>query len=604
MINNISFDPLLPWWLMVIVVVGAGFGVWRALPRRWPRILVGLAVAMMAVLLLNPLWIARVSVPLPDKLLLVEDTTLSNTLGSRPAATKANLAAAIAWANDHNLEIWQAPATGQNLNAPDVAGVVVVGDGNDLSGLEASPVPVSVWLSDDPRRPDASLTLMEAPGFGMVGQAPKVILNATAPVGTRLMVFSHGEMQTLTVPEGGHVALTLPALLPGENSFYARLEALPEEEVFSNNAVAWTINGVRERLRVLLVSGQPHPGTRVWRSLLLRDPAVELVHFTILRRPDSLDVARREDMALIPFPVDELFGDKLQHFDIVILDQYTQRGLLPDSYLENIALFHRRGGALLLLTGAEYGGAESLYNSPLAPLLPMIPLGSVLPGAFSLTTTRPHPVTTGLETFAVGEVVPVQAELSLLTAGNNPVLALADAVLPAGRVAQINAGTFWQAARTTSAGAAYRQVLQRLTQWLLRVPGYEADAPHLVTGNNGVTIEGGTLETPSGVGTSTGDAIPGWYAARTTAGNVHSVLAWHWDDMAEIAHLGVNEKAAHGIARRTGGQVLFPNDPANFPVSLRKAQRILGEQRRPLLPFEWVCGAIVGLLVAGWRKSL
>jgi hypothetical protein len=597
MMEKLSFDPLLPWWVILVLAIGAGVGVWKALPSQWPRVLVGIAVAGITALLINPLWTLRVSVPLPDRLLVVEDTTLSNTLGSRPASTKAALAAATAWANEHNLEVWQAPAIAQNLNAPDVAGVVAVGDGNDLKALENSPVPVSVWLSDDPRRPDAFLTLIQAPGFGMVGQAQQVTLHANAPAGTTLTVFSQGEPQTLTVSESGDVTLTLPPLLPGANHFYARLNAIPGEEIFSNNAVAWIINGVRERLRVLLVSGQPHPGTRVWRSLLLRDPAVELVHFTILRRPDSLDVAPREDMALIPFPVDELFGDKLQHFDIVILDQYTQRGLLPDSYLENIAAFHRRGGALLLLTGAEYGDAESLYNSPLAPLLPMTPLGSVLPGTFSLITMKSHPVTTGLETFSVGEVVPTQASLPLLAAGNSPVLALADAPLPAGRVAQINAGTFWQAARTTSAGAAYRQILQRLTQWLLRVPGYEADAPNLMITENGVGIESGHLETP-GVG-----GVPGWYAARNTAGNVHNILAWQWDNTAEIAHLEVNEKAAHAVARRTGGRVLLPGDNPEFPVILRKAERVLGEQHRPLLPFGWTCAVVIGLLVGGWRKA-
>ena len=74
----------------------------------------------------------------------------------------------------------------------------------------------------------------------------------------------------------------------------------------------FAVNGVRDRLKVLLISGEPYPGERTWRNLLKSDPSVELIHFTILRPPNKQDATPINELALIAFPVDELFDIKLQ----------------------------------------------------------------------------------------------------------------------------------------------------------------------------------------------------------------------------------------------------------------------------------------------------
>ena len=114
-----------------------------------------------------------------------------------------------------------------------------------------------------------------------------------------------------------------------------------------NNRAVVEINGVRDRLRVLLISGEPHPGERTWRRLLKADPSVDLVHFTILRPPEKDDLTPLNELALIAFPVRELFVDKIGEFDLIILDRFQNRGLLPLPYLANIASHVRQGGALL-----------------------------------------------------------------------------------------------------------------------------------------------------------------------------------------------------------------------------------------------------------------
>src|SRR5207253_10131075 len=92
-----------------------------------------------------------------------------------------------------------------------------------------------------------------------------------------------------------------------------------------NNRAVVEINGVRDRLRVLLISGEPHPGERTWRRLLKADPSVDLVHFTILRPPEKDDLTPLNELALIAFPVRELFQLKIKQFDLIILDRLPYR---------------------------------------------------------------------------------------------------------------------------------------------------------------------------------------------------------------------------------------------------------------------------------------
>ncbi len=113
-----------------------------------------------------------------------------------------------------------------------------------------------------------------------------------------------------------------------------------------------TIEGVRDKLRVLLVSGEPHPGERMWRNLLKSDANVDLVHFTILRPPEkTTDGTPINELSLIAFPVADLFGRKIKDFDLIIFDRYSSQAILPRIYLDNIVRYVREGGALLIAAG-------------------------------------------------------------------------------------------------------------------------------------------------------------------------------------------------------------------------------------------------------------
>ena len=137
-----------------------------------------------------------------------------------------------------------------------------------------------------------------------------------------------------------------------------------------------TIDGVRDKLRVLLVSGEPHAGERTWRNLLKSDASVDLVHFTILRPPEKQDGTPINELSLIAFPTRELFQQKIGEFQLIIFDRYARQGVLPLIYFDNITRFVRDGGAVLVAAGPDYASPTSIWRTPLDAILPAEPNGT------------------------------------------------------------------------------------------------------------------------------------------------------------------------------------------------------------------------------------
>jgi hypothetical protein len=172
------------------------------------------------------------------------------------------------------------------------------------------------------------------------------------------------------VPVGETLNLPLTLDHAGQNVIQFIVPEAEGELTDRNNAAVVQINGIRDRLRVLLVSGEPHPGQRTWRNLLKSDPSVDLVHFTILRPPDKQDGVPVSELSLIAFPTRELFMEAVDEFDLIIFDRYQRRGILPMLYIDNIRQYVMDGGALLLAAGPDFASAASLYRTPLSEILP------------------------------------------------------------------------------------------------------------------------------------------------------------------------------------------------------------------------------------------
>ena len=298
----------------------------------------------------------------------------------------------------------------------------------------------------------------------------------------------------------------------GTNILEVELEPAPGELTPANNRLVVVAEGVRENLRVLLVSGEPHAGERTWRNLLKSDAAVDLVHFTILRPPEKQDGTPINQLSLIAFPTKELFSDKIKDFDLIIFDRYQHRGILQLIYYDNIARYvDNHGGALLIAAGDDYASNTSLYRTPLSPVLPASPTGRVIEEPFkaashqrtaSSTPSRSRfraPITRSLQMaptwgrwFRQAEVRADRGRTVMEGAEHQPLLVLDRK--GKGRVALLTSDQAWLWARGYEGGGPHTDLLRRLSHWLMKEPDLEEE--RLIASAHGLklTLERRSLE--------------------------------------------------------------------------------------------------------------
>ena len=346
---------------------------------------------------------------------------------------------------------------------------------------------------------DRKLTVERAPVFGIVGESVSVTLRVDEYGGTgantrkliSVDVLVDGRpVQSQYLPVGQPRTIDFEIDHGGENVVEIRVETDPEELTEKNNVAVLEVSGVRDRLRVLLVSGEPHAGERTWRNLLKADPSVDLVHFTILRPPEKQDGTPIDELSLIAFPTRELFSEKLSEFDLIIFDRYQRRNVLPLIYLANVARFVEDGGALLTAAGPAFATALSLYRTPLAGVLPAQPTGDVVEQGYRPRVTGAgarHPVTAqlpGMNNLSTEDpnwgrwfrlVSTERVSGSTLMSGpdDGPVLVL-DRVGD-GRVAQLLSDHSWLWARGYEGGGPQAELLRRLAHWLMKEPELEEE---------------------------------------------------------------------------------------------------------------------------------
>ncbi len=351
---------------------------------------------------------------------------------------------------------------------------------------------------------DRRLVVRNAPAFAILGEQVNLTVRiedqGAAPGDTLVplsIAIDGGAPMLFDVPLGED--MELPVELPhgGMNVLQFETPVVDGELTGRNNAAVVQINGVRDRLRVLLVSGEPHPGERTWRNLLKSDSAVDLVHFTILRPPEKQDGVPVDELALIAFPTRELFIEKIDEFDLIIFDRYRRRGILPSSYFENVADYVTNGGAVLVSAGPEYATADSIYRSPLGFVLPGAPTARVFEEGFLPTLSEiglRHPVTAGLmEAFGATqaedgtvtpdwgrwlrqvEVTPTPgATVAMEGIDGRPLLMLER--VGEGRVALIASDQSWLWDRGFEGGGPQLELLRRLAHWMMKEPELEEEA--------------------------------------------------------------------------------------------------------------------------------
>jgi hypothetical protein len=536
---SLSFVPLLPWPLLALLATAiaavVGFGLWRrARGMLWRGAMLALGLLALA----NPVVIREERQPLEDVAVLLVDRSPSQEIGDRPQQTDRalqELRESLAGLDD--LELVEATARGDGqggtrlfeelgdtlaeIDRSRLAGVLIVSDGQvhdvpaNLAGLGID-APLHLLLTGHPDEQDRRLLVEEVPSYGMVGDPQEITLrvdhlpgrDSSEPVTVTLR--QNGEVrQELSVMPGTPRTLPFELNRAGRSVLEIEAAALPGELTTLNNRQVFFVNGVRDRLRVLLVSGQPYPGLRVWRNLLKADPAVDLVHFTILRPPEKQDGTPIRELALIAFPSRELFETKLGEFDLVIFDRYSRRGLLPLAYLDNVARYVEEGGALLEIAGPEFAHPLSLYRTPLARVLPARPSGVVYEQGFTPTLTdlgHRHPVTADLRVDPdSGEETPpwgrwfrqIDVEVNgsqvlMSGAADRPLLVLDR--IGEGRVAQLLSDQQWLWARGFEGGGPQGLLLRRLVHWLMQEPELEEEILRTEPQGDAVAIERRSLE--------------------------------------------------------------------------------------------------------------
>ncbi len=365
--------------------------------------------------------------------------------------------------------------------------------------------PVHTLLSGDKNEHDRQLVILEAPAYGIVSQQV-TIKYKISDQGTDdrpaeiLLRQNNAPAQIETVPVNTPQELRVTIDHAGQNIFDLQVAPVEKEISTANNRAPVIVNGVRDRLRVLLVSGQPHAGGRTWRNLLTSDPGVDLVHFTILREPNKLDSTPQNELSLIAFPFDELFQTKLYDFDLIIFDRYRLNRILPNYYFGNIARYVKEGGALLEASGPSFASGESVYTTELSQVLPAFPTGQVFDQPFKPTITetgKRHPVTEGLMQATNSDGSPVwgswlrQVSVSprsgeVVMAGVNSLPLLILDHVGKGRVAQLASDQIWLWSRGFEGGGPQVELLRRLAHWLMKEPELEENALD-------VSVEGGSL---------------------------------------------------------------------------------------------------------------
>jgi hypothetical protein len=547
---GIAFAPLIDTSLLWAAIALAGVSALLLLvTRSRGGVIRTLALALIVLALANPSFTREDRDPLSSIAVVVVDKSPSQSFGDRTQQTEAARATVVERLSKipglevRTVEAGQADgetdgtrlftALGSTLaDVPTdrIAGVVMITDGRvhdvpaDATALGfAAPVHALITGNKDER--DRRVALIAAPRFGIVGQ-PQTITYRVEDQGAnektaQVTVRRDGDViETRTVPVGIQQSVTVPIPHGGQNIVEIEAAPLDHELTLVNNRAVVTIDGVRDKLRVLLVSGEPHAGERTWRNLLKSDASVDLVHFTILRPPEKQDGTPINELSLIAFPTRELFQQKIDEFQLIIFDRYARQGVLPIIYFDNIARYVRDGGAVLVAAGPDYASPTSIWRTPLDAILPAEPSGNVTEQAFRPSLTelgQRHPVTRGLEGsdssppkwsewFRVVDTRNANGTTVMQGPDAKPLLVLSHE--GEGRVALLLSDHIWLWARGFEGGGPHLDLLRRLSHWLMKEPDLDEEALRLTVNGHDLVVKRQTmadqvadvtLTSPSGV---------------------------------------------------------------------------------------------------------
>ena len=686
--STLSFDaaPMFAWpvlaGLAAIAAPIVAFGLLRRARGMGWRVL---AIAALLLALLNPVMIEEERKTLPDVVAVVVDDSPSQRIGTRGAETETaliHIRQKLAAMSDLEVKVVRTGGAKQadtglrdgtrlfdavgralaNVPRKRVAATILVTDGqvHDVPGTAANlpfSGPLHAVLTGRRDERDRMLVIEHVPSYALVGKKAelrvRVVDQGGAGATARISVNRDGKHERfIDAPIGREITVPLDIDHAGANIVQLSVEPGAGELTDVNNQGVVQINGVRERLRVLLVSGQPHPGERVWRNLLKADPSVDLVHFTILRPPEKQDSTLVRELSLIAFPIRELFEIKLEDFDLIIFDRYRRRGVLPAIYLDNIVRYIKGGGAVLEAAGPAFATPLSLFRTPLGAVLPGAPTGEVYERGVQPRLTKfgdRHPVTADLvgadmerprwgRWFRQIDVTARRGHALLRGVGNRPLL-IVDRV-GKGRVAQVLSDHIWLWSRGFEGGGPHSEMLRRLAHWLMKEPDLEENDLRAYIEDGKLAVVRRSIETddtpvevttPSGeIRTLTLKPGPGGRAKATVAIDevgVYKLTDGRHSALAAVGNLNPREFADMRatadrlkpvIAASGGGIHWLQDGPPNLRrvragrmsavgdwlgIVANRDYRVTSVREVPLLPGLAMLFLGLGALMLAWRRE-
>ena len=636
--SSVVFDPVLPIWaiisLTVLILVAATLGQWRGLKSF---ILRAMAAFLLCGALLNPQKLLEQRTPLPDIALVLNDNSESMKFADREAvanSVRSRLTDSLtALGNTEIVEIdippgedgtrlTQALIDGlAQLPADRIGAVFAITDGQihdlpEASGnLLPSGVPFHSLIVGDKDARDRRLDAIITPKYGMVGEIARFELRLEDPghEGERvqLEIRLNGVLQSrFGAIVGDKITVPLEIEKRGINTVEIRAAAAEDELTALNNVLVAEISGVRDRLRVLLVTGEPHMGGRAWRNLLKSDPSVDLIQFTILTNPGVKSTyAPARELSLIQFPVRELFEEKLDEFDLIIFDQFKRRTMaargrtrpmLSPYYTSNVAKYVENGGALLVAAGPAFSTEDSLARSPLIAVLPARPTGEVDETAFRPKLNdkgKRHPITSIFKGDTAArwgrwyrslDAEVIKGDALMVNDDGKPLLVV-DKV-EKGRVALVLSDQAWLWSKGHDSGGPYNEMFRRLSHWLMGEPDLEADRLQARVENGVLQIEHWTLDDkqqpvqvllPAGTSKTVNlrRTEPGHFtgrikaeslgAYRVTTGDLSTIAAAGALNPTEFKHVIATADILEPLVISSGGGSYWAGSDASIPA-LRK----------------------------------
>jgi hypothetical protein len=532
---GVSFAPLVPdyvvWAGLAVAVLIAGL---LLLVRSRGAAVRACAMLLMVLALANPSLTREDRDPIPSVAAVIVDKSPSQGFGDRNAQTEAARATLVerlkripglevrvdeAGAADGETDgtrLFSALSSTLADVPPDrIAGAIMITDGrvHDVPAEAAAlgfAAPLHALITGRSDEIDRRVMLTQTPRFGIVGQSQtigfKVEDQGAKPGTAQVTIRRDGEvLETRTVTVGDDIKVNIPIPHAGANIVEVEASTLEGELTPINNRAVISIDGVRDKLRVLLVSGEPHAGERTWRNLLKSDASVDLVHFTILRPPEKQDGTPINELSLIAFPIRELFQQKISEFQLIIFDRYARQGVLPMIYFDNIAKYVHDGGAVMIAAGPDYASPTSIWRTPLDVILPAEPSGEVTEKSFQATLTdagKRHPVTRGLEGsetdpphwshwFRLVDIKHTSGSTVMQGPDGKPLLVLAHE--GEGRVALLLSDQIWLWARSFEGGGPHLDLLRRLSHWLMKQPELEEEALRLIVQGRDIAVQRQTM---------------------------------------------------------------------------------------------------------------